>query len=138
MVPVKPFAPGVFTSVYNGKTYAAAVRPDGSHVSPTNPARRGENIQLYITGLGQVTPTIATGAPGVSDQTIVAPIIIGLNNSSVPIVSAVYGPGLVGIYVVTIQVPLKTRTGPHQPVGVIVHDSANKSYFGQNTYIPIR
>ncbi len=138
MVPVKPFAPGVFTSVYNGKTYASAVRPDGSHVSPTNPAHRGENIQLYITGLGQATPTIATGAPGVSDQTIVAPIVIGLNNSSVPIVSAVYGPGLIGIYVVTIQVPKDTRTGKHQPVGVIAHDSANKSYFAQNTYIPIQ
>jgi uncharacterized protein (TIGR03437 family) len=138
IVPVKPLAPGVFTSIYNGEKYAAAVRPDGSHVSPTNPAHRGENIQLYITGLGQATPTIATGAPGVSDQAIVAPIIIGLNNSPVPIISAVYGPGLIGMYVVTVEVPMDTRTGPHQPVGVIAHDSANNSYFAQNTYIPIQ
>jgi uncharacterized protein (TIGR03437 family) len=137
MVPVKPLAPGIFTSVYDGKNYAAAVRPDGSHVSPTNPAQRGENIQLYITGLGQATPTIATGLPGVANQTIVSPLIVGLNNGGVPLISAVYGPGLIGVYVVTLQVPADTQTGPYQPIGVIAYDSANNAYFAQATYIPI-
>ena len=137
MVPVKPLAPGIFTSVYDGKNYAAAVRPDGSHVSPTNPAQRGENIQLYITGLGQATPTIATGLPGVANQTIVSPLIVGLNNGGVPLISAVYGPGIVGVYVVTLQVPADTQTGPYQPIGVIAYDSANNAYFAQATYIPI-
>ena len=77
-----------------------AVRPDGSQVSPTNPAQRGETIQLYITGLGQATPAIATNTAGVADQTIVSPLIVGLNNGGVPLVSAVYGPGLIGVYIV--------------------------------------
>jgi uncharacterized protein (TIGR03437 family) len=136
-VPVKPFAPGIFTSSYNGKNYAVAVRPDGSQVSPTNPAQRGENIQLYVTGLGQATPTIATGAVGVADQVMVAPLVVGLNNGGVPLVSAVYGPGLIGIYVVTLQVPADTQTGPYQPVGLIAYDSANNAYFAQSTFIPI-
>ena len=138
MVPVKPLAPGIFTAVYGGKTYAAAVRPDGSHVSPTNPAQRGENIQLYVTGLGQATPTIATGVPGVANQTIVSPLIVGLNNGGVPLVGAVYGPGLIGVYVVTLQVPADTQTGPYQPIGVIAYDSANVAHFAQATYIPIQ
>ena len=69
IVPVKPLAPGIFTSVTE-KNYAVAVRPDGSQVSPTNPAQRGENIQLYVTGLGQATPAIDDGAAGVANQTM--------------------------------------------------------------------
>ncbi len=137
-VAVKPLAPGVFTSIYGGKTYAVAVRPDGSQVSPTNPAQRGENIQLYITGLGQATPPITTGGAGVSSQAIVSSMIVGLNNGGVPLISAVYGPGLIGIYVVTIQVPANTQTGPYQPIGIIGVDSANNLYFAQPTYIPIQ
>jgi uncharacterized protein (TIGR03437 family) len=138
MVPVKPLAPGVFTSVYDGKTYAVAVRPDGSQVSPTNPAQQGETIQLYITGLGQATPAIATNAAGVADQTIVSHLVVGLNNSGVPLVSAVYGPGLIGIYIVILQVPEHTQTGPYQPIGVIAYDSAKNAYYAQPTYIPIQ
>jgi uncharacterized protein (TIGR03437 family) len=136
-VPVKPLAPGVFTSSYGGKTYAVAVRPDGSQVSPTNPAQRGENIQVYVTGLGQATPAIATGAAGVANQSVVSPLLIGLNNGGVPLISAVYGPGLIGVYVITLQVPADTQTGPYQPLGVIAYDSANNLYFAQPTYIPI-
>lgn len=137
-VAVKPLAPGVFTSIYGGKTYAVAVRPDGSQVSPTNPAQRGENIQLYITGLGQATPPITTGGAGVANQPILSSMIVGLNNGGVPLISAVYGPGLIGIYVVTIQVPANTQTGPYQPIGIIGVDSANNLYFAQPTYIPIQ
>jgi uncharacterized protein (TIGR03437 family) len=137
MVPVKPLAPGIFTSVYNGKTYAVAVRPDGSQVSPTNPARRGENIQLYVTGLGQATPTIVTGAPGVPNQPVVSPMVVGLNNSGVPLVSAVYGPGLIGVYVVILQVPADTQVGPYQPIGLIAVDSGNNNHYAQSTFIPI-
>jgi uncharacterized protein (TIGR03437 family) len=137
MIPVKALAPGVFTSSYAGKNYAIAVRPDGSQVSPTNPAQRGENIQLYITGLGQADPSIGTGIAGVADQEITSTLIVGLNNGGVPLISAVYGPGLIGVYVVTLQVPADTQTGPYQPIGIIAYDSQNNANFAQATYIPI-
>jgi uncharacterized protein (TIGR03437 family) len=137
-ITVKPLAPGVFTTVYAGKAYASAVRPDGSYVSPTNPAQRGENIQIYVTGLGQATPSITTGNLGVADQVVAAPLILGLNNGGVRQISAVYGPGLIGVYVVTLQVPADTPTGTYQPVGVVAYDSAGNAYFAQPTYIPIQ
>jgi uncharacterized protein (TIGR03437 family) len=137
-VPIKPLAPGVFTSTYGGQIYAVAVRPDGSQVSPTNAAHRGENIQLYVTGLGQATSSIATGAAGVADQGIVSTLIVGLNNGGVPLISAVYGPGLIGVYVVTLQVPADIQTGPYQPIGVVAYDASNNVYFAQPTYIPIQ
>jgi uncharacterized protein (TIGR03437 family) len=137
-VPVKPVAPGVFTSIYGGKNYAEAVRSDGSYVSPTNPAQRGENIYLFVTGLGQTTPPTATGAAGVADQVVNAPLLIGLNNGGVPLISAVYAQGTIGVYVVTLQVPADTQTGPYQPIGVIAYDSANNPYFAQPSYLPIQ
>jgi uncharacterized protein (TIGR03437 family) len=138
MIPVKTLAPGIFDSVYGGKIYAVAVRPDNTQVSPTNPAQRGENIQLYVTGLGQATPPITTGTPGVPNQTLASPLVVGLNNSGVPLISAVYAPGLIGVYIVILQVPEDTQTGPYQPIGLIAYDSANNQYYAQNTYIPIQ
>jgi hypothetical protein len=55
----------------------------------------------------------------------------------VPLVSSVYGPGLVGIYIVIMQVPADTKTGPYQPIGIVAYDSNNNAYFAQPTYIPI-
>jgi uncharacterized protein (TIGR03437 family) len=113
-------------------------------VSPTNPAQRGEDISVYVTGLGQVAPATATGDAGIPDQSIVVnakgalPLIIGLNNGGVPLVSAVYAPGLVGVYVITLQVPADAKTGPYQPLGIIMFDSAGHAYFANPTYIPIQ
>ncbi len=138
MVPVLQVAPGVFTSVYAGQPYAVAVRPDGSYVSPTNPAQRGEDIQLYVTGLGQAIPTIATNTAGVSDQPVVTLVIVGLNNAGVPLLSAVYAPGLIGVYVITMNVPTNTQTGPYQPIGLFVEDAAKNKHYAEPTYIPIQ
>jgi uncharacterized protein (TIGR03437 family) len=137
-VPVKPFAPGIFTTVFNGKIYPVALRPDGTQVSPTNPAQLGENITVFLTGLGQVSPATATGQAGVAGQSIVAPLIIGLNNGGVPLISAEYAPGSVGVYSITLQVPADTKTGPYQPLGVVVFDSSNKAYYANSTYLPIQ
>ena len=134
---VKMLAPGVFTTVYDGKVYAVAVRPDGSYVSPTNPAQQGEDIQIYVTGLGQASPALATNAPG-EGQAVMSSLVVGLNNGGVPLVSAVYAPGLIGVYVVTLQVPANTQTGPYQPVGIIANDSQGNQNFAQSTYIPIQ
>ena len=138
---VEPFAPGVFTTTSTGsQPLAVAVRPDGSFVSANNPAQQGENITVYVTGLGAVTPAAATGDAGVQGemQNVQASMIIGLNNSGVPLVSAVYAPGMVGVYAITLTVPSGTTAGPSQPLGVIVFDSQNNAYFAQPTYLPIQ
>jgi uncharacterized protein (TIGR03437 family) len=138
-IPVKPLAPGVFTTaIYGVKNFAVAVRSDGSFVSPTNPAQRGEDITIYLTGLGQVTPATGTGNAGIPGQTVVTSLIVGLNNGGVPLISAEYVPSLVGVYAVTLHVPEDTATGPSQPFGFIAFDSASNAYFAQPTYIPIQ
>ena len=137
-VPVKPFAPGIFTTTSGGQTFAVAQRPDGSYVSPTNPAQLGENITLYVTGLGQVSPAALTGNAGIPGQAVNAPLLLGLNNSGVPLISANYVQGLTGVYAVTLHVPADTATGPAQPLAVIAYDSAGNLYFSQGISIPVQ
>jgi len=135
-VQVQAYAPGVFTS--GSGNLAVVVRPDGSFVGANNPARRGENIRVYITGLGQVSPATATNSAGVPGQAVLANLITGLNNGGVPLVSAEYAQGLVGVYVVTMTVPSNTQTGPSQPLAIGVVDAQNNVKFGQGTSIPIQ
>jgi uncharacterized protein (TIGR03437 family) len=137
-VPIKPFAPGIFTTASGTTVLPVAQRPDGSYVSPTNPAQLGENITLYVTGLGQVTPATATGTAGIPGQAVAAPLLIGLNNGGVPLISANYVQGLVGVYAVTFHVPANTATGSAQPLAVVAYDSAGNFYFSQGISIPVQ
>jgi len=131
------FSPGVFFTTVNNQPIAIAIRADGSYVTPANPARQGENIIIFLTGLGPVKPAAVTGTQG-QGQAVVAPMVTGLNNGGVPLISAVLTPNLVGVYAVTLMVPKPTQTGAVQPIGVIVYDANNTPFFAQSTYIPIQ
>jgi uncharacterized protein (TIGR03437 family) len=110
-VAVRPGAPGIFETLgSDGMRRAIAVRPDGSIVSLSNPARRGENIRFYITGAGPVLPALASSSlptPGVdSIPTDPNQVVVGLNNAGVGggvMVRA--ATELIGVYEVTFQVP---------------------------------
>ena len=55
-----------------------------------------------------------------------------------PLISALYAQGMVGVYVLTMQVPVGTQTGPAQPLGVVAFDAAGTPYFAQGSVIPIQ
>jgi uncharacterized protein (TIGR03437 family) len=131
------FSPGVFFTTINNLAFAIAVRSDGSYVTPANPAHRGENIMIFLTGLGQTTPAAVTGTEG-QGQPVVAPLVTGLNNGGVPLISAVLTPNLVGVYAVTLTVPANTATGPAQPLGFIIYDANNNATYAESTFIPIQ
>ena len=137
-VNVQPLAPGVFTTMDGNQTIAVAQRPDGTYVSSNNPAHRNDRLRFYVTGLGQVSPAAVTGSPGVAGQSVIASLIVGLNNVGVNLVSAEYAPGLVGVYVVTLDVPGDAVLGAAQPVGIIAVDSLGNQYFAAGTSIPIQ
>lgn len=135
-VPVQPYAPGVFTSTIGNQTILVAVRSDGSYVSPTNPAQTGETIYVFVTGLGQTAPPAVTNEPG-AGQAVSATVVTGLNNKGVPHTTVTYAPGLVGVYIVGVEVPATTQTGPSQPFGLILVDASGNKYFAASASIPI-
>ena len=55
---------------------------------------------------------MTTGSAGVPGQSVTGSLVVGLNNGGVPLLAAEYAPGMVGVYVITLQVPVDTQTGP--------------------------
>jgi len=113
--------PGIFETVSaDGRRYAVVARPNGTFVSPTNPAKRGEILRLYATGLGPVLPLAGTNQPGVPGQAVFLPVIVGVANAGVRVVSAEYAQNMIGIYVVTFELPADARTGTEVPLDLLV------------------
>lgn len=137
MVPVQPYAPAAFTTTVSGQTIAVAERPNGSFVSPTNPALPGENITFFVTGLGQTSSALATGSGGLVNQQVTANLIVGVNNAGVPLISATAAPGLPGVYAVTLQIPANTAAG-NAPLSLIAIDSQGNQYWMVSPVIPVQ
>jgi uncharacterized protein (TIGR03437 family) len=65
-----------FRSSQDGKGAAAALHSDGkTSVSPQKPAKPGEIITLFGTGLGLVSPSLGTGEPSSGNNTGVLPTV---------------------------------------------------------------
>jgi uncharacterized protein (TIGR03437 family) len=108
-VTVNAVSPGILESVdSDGATRAVLVRADGSFVNPTtNPARRGEIVRAYATGLGPTAPSMNTNSipvPG-TDAMATANIIVGVNNGGSRVLSTKAAPGLIGLFEITFEIP---------------------------------
>jgi adhesin/invasin len=139
-VAVSEFAPAIFTNGTLGpnQPLAVALRPDGSYVTASNPAQRGENITFFATGLGQTAPLASTGVAGVAGQSVAGIIYAGVNNQSDQLIAAIYEPNALGVYATTIQIPPSTQSGPAQPLGLLMADSQGNSFVAPLAYIPIQ
>lgn len=138
-VQILPLKPGIFEYVdTDGQRYAVATRPDGSYVSLANPARRGEIIRFFATGLGAVTPASGTNRVGVAGQNVVAPVVVGLNDSGTRVVSAELLPGAVGVYVIAFEVPANTTAGPRRNFAIAVTGTDGQPVFGNGTSLPVQ
>ncbi len=135
--------PGIFaygaTSSSTGKPIAYGdliSGDDGSYVSATNPAKRGHTYYLIATGLGQVTPAASTNSVGINGQAVAAQVIVGVDNLGVPVTTAYYQPGEIGVYVVGFTIPLTNPTGTDQPLalGLTVNGQLT---FANTVYIPV-
>ncbi|MBC7924038.1 MAG: Ig-like domain-containing protein [Bryobacteraceae bacterium] len=139
-IPILAVKPGVFTylDAISNSVYAVATRPDGSYVSSSNPARRGEVVRIYASGLGQTTPATATNRTGVAGQRVASSLIVGVNNAGARLVSAELLPGATGLYVVALEIPADTATGPAQPIGLAAIRPDGGAEFSNGTALPIQ
>jgi uncharacterized protein (TIGR03437 family) len=105
--------PGVFTIPPGGVGFSAALHPDFSLVDAQHPARPGEIIAVFVTGLGDVFPAIADGAPaplGILNRTT-NPVSVFLNNQSTQVLFSGLVPTLAGLYQINIRIPDNARSG---------------------------
>ena len=136
-VPVYPAQPGVFESdLGTGRKVAIVLRPDGSLVTPSNPAMRGEVVRLFATGLGIVTPSSGTNQAGNGSQAVVSGLLVGVNDAGTAIVSAVLANNMVGVYTVAFMIPADSPTGNNRNLALAAIQAADGSYlFGNGTAI---
>jgi len=110
-VPVLPAHPGVF--LIDGVHAAAQHGADYSLVSAARPARRGEVILLYATGLGAVQPPVANGAPAPAtplSTTVATPMVL-VGGGSAEVLFSGLAPGYAGLYQLNVRIPEASAVG---------------------------
>lgn len=134
-----PVSPGIFEAVDAlNRRYAVVTRLDGTFVTPDNPIGRGEVARVYVTGLGRTNSAAFTNAYGGADQKVIAPVIVGINDAGVRVISAEYAQNLIGVYVVTFEVPADTTPGQFRNFGLAVDAGGGNLVFANGSTIAIR
>jgi len=127
-VPIQSFAPGIFGT----PAQAAALDGNNQPITQGNPAVRGQQVQLFVNGLGPVTNQPASGDPAPVGgnpqcQTLNAVTVnIGSPATVVAADSAGLAPGSPGLYVVSFHVPAGLSPGS-QPLTVSVGGVTSKA-----------
>lgn len=129
-------APGIFSVPPGGIGYAAALHADYSLVSTANPARKGETILVFLTGLGAVSPPAAAGAAAPSNPlsrtTSLAYVYVDGYDANTSYVGL--APGLAGLYQINVAIPSTVTAGD---LYLDVQSDANAFYTSQ-VKIPVR
>jgi uncharacterized protein (TIGR03437 family) len=140
--PVVAASPGIFETVMSdGVRRAVVIRPDGSFVSLQNPARRGETVRVFVTGLGKTAPAMVTGALPFtgSDSLVLGQVIVGVNNGGTPMFTSRASPNLLGVFEVAFQVPSDAPTGNDVVLSVSINAVGDtQTSYSNGSKLPIQ
>jgi uncharacterized protein (TIGR03437 family) len=124
-----PAAPAILSvngqGTGSGLVFHAA---DFSLVTTASPAKTGETLMIYCTGLGAFKSTLKSGqlAPTPPPNTVNTPqVTIGGTSATVTQSSA--APGYAGLYLVGVQVPASSQTGNSVAVTLAVGSTTSNA-----------
>ena len=116
-------SPAFFTIDGSGKGAVAAINPDGTINSASNPASRGSAVSLYCTGEGQTTPAGVDGQinNGPTFPAPVQPISVSIGGKDAEVLygGAAEG-GVAGLCRVSVKIPDDAVPGADVPVNFTV------------------
>src|ERR1700693_218336 len=120
-VPVATTAPGIAAVAQDGLGAGAITHADGSLVSASSPASRGETVVIYLTGLGAVSPSVADGKgpTGLSRSNSVQAIYFGaaaVDTSAILFQGLT--PGYAGLYQINVTIPLSVDSSAAVPLAI--------------------
>ncbi len=126
-IPITQFAPGLFSRSQDGRGSGAILHADGTPVSSDSPARAGETVLLFGTGLGAVNSPPATGSPATADplSTTLSQPTVTIGGREAAVSFSGLAPGFVGLYQVNATVPTGLAAGQHPVVLTIGGVSSN-------------
>jgi uncharacterized protein (TIGR03437 family) len=130
-VSVAPAQPGAFTT---DGLRAIAVVARGSQqfvASLSQPARAGDVLVLYCSGLGEVTPAVEAGtaSPANPVARLRGEIRVRLGNTNLPVAFAGLTPGFASLYQLNVTVPAGVPTGAEVPLVIERPDPNNALRF---------
>lgn len=99
-----PAAPGIFTANQSGSGPGAITHADGSLVTEGNPARPGEIVIIYVTGLGALVPAVGTGVRAGASASL-TPAVVSFNGVAGAVDYSGAAPGFVGLNQINVRVP---------------------------------
>jgi uncharacterized protein (TIGR03437 family) len=120
-LPVAATVPGVASQAQNGLGAGAITHANGTLVSTSSPASRGETVVIYLTGLGAVTPAVAdgAGASGLSRSNSVQAVYFGASAADQSSISFQgLAPGYPGLYQINVTIPLGVAPGAAVPLAI--------------------
>ncbi len=115
---VGSFAPGIFTVNSSGSGDGVIMHADNSLISAANPARGGEEVVIYGTGLGQTTPSFPTGSPATANNDTVNPVTVTIGGQNAAVAYKGLTVGYVGLYQINVVIP--AGLSGSQPIQVTV------------------
>ena len=119
-------APGIFSFTSDGQGQGA-VRVAGTGLiarAPfdrfSRPARRGETVEIYCTGLGRITDPPPLGQPTPVSPLFHTPVlpIVTIGGARANVSFSGLAPNFVGIYQVNAIVPMNATTGAFVPLSL--------------------
>ncbi len=105
-------------------------------VTPEDPARPGEVVHVYMAGLGPVSPPQQDFTPAPSDPParVVTPPACAYGGAPVRTEFAGLAPGMIGVYLVSIEIP-REWSGPPNLFCPVDDGAGRRSTTG---YLPVR
>ncbi len=120
---IQPQAPGVFYTPVDGLADSVPYLIRSANmtvVTDSNPIHKGDDITIFIGGLGQTIPIVDAGSPAPSDPIavpLVSPTVtLGSSNLAVRAVGLV--PGQIGVFQIDVSVPNNVSPGLNIPLQI--------------------
>lgn len=121
-----PTSPGIFTIPPGGIGNGAIEHANFSVVTAASPAKVGETVLIYLTGMGAVSPTVTAGAAAPTSplsQTLLPDVYI--DGVLATTVFAGLTPGAAGLYQLNVTIPPGVTTGQTVTIEIDTFDSFN-------------
>jgi uncharacterized protein (TIGR03437 family) len=110
--------PGIFTTTQDGKGQGVIMDVANRLVDANNPAKAGDVVVVYCTGLGATSPAMRSGeaAPPSPLARVVTPATVTIGGQPGAVQFAGLTPGFVGLYQVNVQIPSGVALGSSVPL----------------------
>ncbi len=123
-LPVLQAHPGIFNYTVGADTFGAILHANFQLADTGHPAKSGETVLIYCTGLGAVSSPPADGAAGSGQPTTTTPTVT-IGGAKAIVGFSGLAPGFAGLYQINVEVP--ELSSGNQPVVVMLAGASSNS-----------